>query len=66
VLVPTSGPRGWHTQRGGGNREEVVKSVLRRPQSGESLVADRTFTVFAAESLAAGCGWAAGAQRWAA
>ena len=46
ALIPSTGLRGWHTQRGGTNQWEVAKGVLHSPHSGENLVTDRTFTDF--------------------
>jgi hypothetical protein len=46
ALLPTTGLRGWHTQRGGANQWELANGVLRSPRSGENLVTDRTFTDF--------------------
>jgi hypothetical protein len=45
ALIPSTGLRGWHTQRGT-SQWEVAKGVLRSPRSGENLVTDRTFTDF--------------------
>jgi 3-keto-disaccharide hydrolase len=45
-LLPSSGLRGWHTQRGGASQWELANGVLRSPRSGENLVTDRTFTDF--------------------